>query len=454
MKNSFEKIFCIKEKSSSLTTETIAGITTFMTMSYIVFVQPSIMSGTLFKNPTGMDFGALLTGTCLAAAFGSILMGILANFPVALAPGMGENFFFVLTVLPACSALYGTENGWKTALGIVFLSGILFAVLSFLNVRKLLLNAISSNLQKAIAGGIGLFIALLGLQNADIIFCDSHHYVLSFDLNQASVIIFIIGLVVSVSLRVFGFRGAILWGLFAGALIAILMREIKMPGFPIGMPDSVLPIFAKMDFASVFSKFLHFLPFLIVFTFMDVFDTLGTLVGVCTQAGIMKGNELPNSKKAFAADATATIFGAVCGHSTVTSYIESATGVEHGGRTGLTAIVTGLCFLLAMFFSPFICAVSACKAVTAPALVIVGAMMMKSVKDIQWDDYTEAIPSFLVFAGIPFTYSIADGLTLGFISYPLIKLFSGRANQTGWLTYLIATILVIYLIFVRAGIYE
>lgn len=447
--------FEIESRGSSVGIEAVAGVTTFMTMAYIIFLQPTIMTGEISGIKTGMDYGALLTGTCLAAAFGSILMGLLANYPVALAPGMGENFFFVLTVFPFCAALPGySGEPWRLALGTVFVSGIIFLILSFFRLRQLLLKAISPNLTKAIAAGIGIFITLLGLQNGGLIVSQGGHYALANELNKASasipVLIFVVGLITTAALHILKVRGAILWGILAGAVVAAITGRIHFDSLPIGLPPDIGPVFAKADIAGVFNNFIRLLPFIVVFAFMDVFDTLGTLIGVCTEAKLMKGNDLPNSSKAFAADATATVFGSVCGHSTVTSFIESATGVEHGGRTGLTAVFTGICFILAAFLAPFITTIAGCSAVTAPALVVVGAMMMKNVKDIDWDDYSEAIPSFLIITGIPFTYSIADGLILGFISYPLIKLFSGKARETGWLNYILALLLIVYLYFVRS----
>lgn len=455
MQKFLDSFFKVSENSSKLSVEIFAGITTFMTMAYIVFVQPMIMSGKMFGFETGMEFGALFTGTCLAAAFSSILMGVLANYPIALAPGMGENFFFVLTVLPFCATLPGVSGSqaWHIALGVVLISGILFAILSFLNLRKILLGAVSPSLTKAIAAGIGLFIALIGLENGGIISSHAGHYVLAVTSAKkdgfSTVLIFLVGLAVTASLHARKIRGSILAGIASGGLVAYFLGKINFEGFPIGFPSSVMPVFAKADIQGVLANFANLLPFIAVFLFMDVFDTLGTMIGVCTEANIMKGNELPNSNKAFCADAVGTVFGAICGHSTVTSYIESAAGVEYGARTGLAAVTTGLCFVLALFLAPFVSAIAKCSAVTAPALVVVGALMLKNVKDIEWSDNCEAIPSFLVLAGIPFTYSIGDGLMLGFISYPLLKLFSGNARKCGWLNYIIALLLMAYLFFIR-----
>jgi AGZA family xanthine/uracil permease-like MFS transporter len=455
--DSIKDFFKIRERQSSVRVEIFAGITTFMTMSYIIFLQPLILSGTLSGEATGMDSGALITGVCIAAAFGSILMGLLANYPIALAPGMGENFFF-LTVIASCVSLgiSPRETAWQTALGIVFISGVIFLIISFLNIREMLINAISPSMKYAMAGGIGLFIALIGLKNGGIIHTVHGNYILnSENLDSVTALIFFTGLTLTAAMHVFKVRGSVLWGILAGAAVAYLTGKIAFTGL-IGKPPSIGPVFAQMDISNVFVHFLQLLPFILIFTFMDVFDTLGTLVGVAAQSGLMKDGKLPNARRAFAADSIGTIFGVFCGQSTVTSYIESSTGVEYGGRTGLTAVSTGLCFIAAVFFTPFISVIGnypgGINPITAPALVIVGAIMMQSVREIKWDDFSEAVPAFLILIGIPFTFSIADGLTLGFIAYPVIKILSGRSRDTGWLTYLIGITLLLYLVFVKTGL--
>ncbi len=451
MKEALAKYFLLEERNSRISVELLAGLTTFMTMAYIIFLQPMILSGRYFNMVTGMDYGALLTATCVVSAAGCLLMGLVANYPIALAPGMGENFFFVLSVLPVCSAaaLAGPAGGWRLALGVVLVSGVIFAVLSFCNIRKLMMSAISPSLQKSIAAGIGLFIALLGLEHGGVIVCRNGHFEMSCAFSNPAVIIFAIGLAATAAMQVLKVRGSILLGILVSAVVAALFGKIRLSIFPVSLPPDISPVFAKADVAGVFKFFWQLLPFIIIFTFMDVFDTLGTLVGVCTQAKLMRGSELPNSTKAFACDAGATVAGAFCGHSTVTSYIESAAGVQQGGRTGLTAVTAGFCFLAAAFFAPLIGEVASCAAVTAPALIVVGAMMMNNAREIDWDDYSEAVPSFLILIGIPFTYSIADGLALGFIAYPLIKAVSGKSRSIGWLTYLIGAILILYLVLVR-----
>lgn len=444
--------FKFKERKTNFPIEIIAGFTTFATMSYIIFLQPAIMSGSLLGTNTGMDFGALLTGTCLAAAFGSILMGVLANYPLALAPGMGENFFFVITAIPLCAAATGCKAGdpqaWKLALGVVFISGVLFAILSFCNIRKLLLTAISPSMKAAIAAGIGLFIAFIGLKNCGLVEIVNNNLSLKVALGATTQTVFLVGLAATGVLVILKVRGAILWGLGASAAAAAFMGLMKFNGF-LSTPPNPLPVFGKMDLPGVFTHFWAVFPILVIFLYMDVFDTLGTLVGVGTQAGLMKDGKLENAERAFASDAIGTVFGSVAGHSTTTAYIESAAGVEQGGRTGLVAIVVGLCFLLATFLAPLVESIATCAAISSPALVIVGAMMMRNVAKIEWEDPSEAIPSFLVLCGIPFCYSIGDGMILGFVLYPFIKLLSGRSKETGWLSYALAGALIVYLLTIK-----
>ena len=452
---SIRSFFKIKERKSRIRTEVAAGITTFLTMSYIIFLQPAIL------EPTGMNYQALLVGVCIAAAFGSILMGLWANYPIALAPGMGENFFFV-SVVASCVSLgvAPPETAWQTALGIVFISGFIFLVLSFMNVREALMNSISPSLKYAMAAGIGLFIALIGFQKGGVIHNVSGNYMLNAkELDSSTSLIFFTGLIVIAVLHVRKVRGSILWGILTAAVVALVAGKIQYNGL-MKMPPSIGPVFAKMDFVNVFANLIKLLPFIIIFTFMDMFDTLGTLVGVASQSGLMKDGKLPNAKRAFAADSIGTIFGVFCGQSTVTSYIESSAGVEYGGRTGLTAVITGLCFLVAVVFTPFFEMIghypseTGLNPIVAPALVIVGAMMMKSVKNIEWDDFSEAVPAFLILVGIPFMYSIADGLSIGFIAYPIIKLLGGKGREVSWLSCFLAGLLLLYMSVVKTGILE
>ncbi len=443
------RYFKIRERGSTFRRETLAGIVTFMAMSYILCVQPAIMSGEMFDAPTGMSAAALITTTCCVAAFGSLLMGLWANYPIGLAPGMGENLFVVLTVMPACAVALGRESGeadvWQLALGVVFISGLLFAILSLLNVRKLLVDAISPSLRGGISAGIGLFIALLGLQHAGIVVGRDNLYVLG-PLTSPEAIVFLVGLVATASLFALRFRGALLYGIFFSALAAAVLGQIQLVQ-PFGWPADPMPVVLKMDAVGVFRHLGNLFPLIVILTFMDVFDTLGTAVAVGTRAGLIHDKEFPNVERVFLSDATATVVGSLGGHSTVTAYVESAAGVESGGRTGFAAIVTGCCFLAAMFFSPLIAMLGGYQPITAAALVVVGAMMMQSASQIDWDDYSESIPAFLLLIGIPFSYSIANGLLAGLIVYPIIKLLCGKGRNVGWVLYLLAGLLILYIIF-------
>jgi AGZA family xanthine/uracil permease-like MFS transporter len=461
-----ERFFRLAENQTTVRTEILAGVTTFLTMAYIIFVQPAVLSGKMFGMDTGMDFGAVTTATCLAAALATALMALLARYPIAQAPGMGENFFFVFSAIPAATAA-GFTNGWQVALGVVFISGVVFLILSLIGLREMIFNAISPNMKCAIAAGIGLFIAFIGLQNAGVILKDPGSAVkLNPHFASPDLIVFFTGLLVTAVLQARKIRGSILWGIVAATLLAVgmklalagstaplvansmLAKQFQFAHAVVAAPPSLAPTFLQMDLKHALS--LPMLPFIFVFLFMLTFDAIGTLIGVSEQAGLMRDNKLPRAKQAMVSDAVGTVAGAALGTSTVTSFIESAAGVEQGGRTGLTGVVVAGLFLLALFFSPVIAMVGSYPPLTAPALVIVGAMMMQNVVRIDWRDHTESIPAFLTLIGIPLSYSIADGLALGFISYPIIKFCSGRGREIGWLTYVLATVLLMYFVFVRS----
>jgi AGZA family xanthine/uracil permease-like MFS transporter len=452
-----ERIFRLSENQTTVRTELLAGVTTFLTMAYIIVVQPAVLSGVMFSQPTGMDFGAIMTATCLSAALATAIMALYARYPIAQAPGMGENFFFVFSAIPAATAA-GFTNGWQVALGAVFISGVCFLILSLVGLREMIFNAISPSFKNGIAAGIGLFIAFIGLQNAGLIVKDPGTAVkLNAHFTSPDLIVFFTGLLVTAVLFARKVRGAILWGIAsATALTAVLklvlpqmlMQRFEFAKSLMSAPPSLAPTFLKMDLIHALSPAM--LPFVFVFLFMLTFDAIGTLIGVCEQAGFMRDNKLPRAKQAMVSDAVGTVAGAGLGTSTVTSFIESAAGVEQGGRTGLTGLVVAALFLLALFFSPLIAMVGSYPPITAPALVMVGAMMIRNVTKIDWNDATESVPAFLTMIGIPLSYSIADGLALGFISYPVIKLLSGRGREVGWLTYLLAVVLVLYFIFVRS----
>ena len=442
----FEKIFDLAANRTTVRTEILAGVTTFLTMAYIIFVQPAVLSTDFAGNPTGMDFGAVFFATCVASAIATALMGLYARYPIALAPGMGENFFFVSVVMAL--GTMGVTDAWKTALAMVFISGALFVVLSVLRVREVIMDGISPSLGNGIAAGIGLFIAFIGLKNGGVIIGKPGTLVgLNTHIVSAEFAVFGFGLLVTAILHVRRVKGSILLGILAGALLAGLLGKVHFEGV-IGWPRIERSAIWQMDFRQAFS--LTCFPFIIVFLFMLVFDTVGTLVGVSEQAGLMKNNRLPRASRALMTDAVGTVAGAALGTSTVTSFIESAAGVEEGGRTGLTAVTVAVLFLVALVFSPIVAMVGKFAPITAPALIVVGVLMMRNARRIDWEDYSEAIPAFLVMIGIPLSYSIADGLALGFISYPLIKLFSGRAKEVKWPIYLLAVILIIYFVLVRA----
>jgi AGZA family xanthine/uracil permease-like MFS transporter len=466
-----ERFFRLSENGTTARTEVLAGVTTFLTMAYIIFVQPAVLSGKMFGFETGMDFGAVTTATCLAAALATGMMALYARYPIAQAPGMGENFFFVFSAIPAAAAA-GFTNSWQVALGAVFVSGVLFMILSIIGLRELIFNSVSHGMKNAIAAGIGLFIAFIGLQNAGVIIKDPGSAVkLNAHFTSPDLIVFFFGLMTTAVLHARKVRGSILWGIVAGTALACLLK-VTLPFMPAGIsdaaivtnsklmtqfefakgivaaPPSVAPTLLKMDVTHALSP--KMLPFVFVFLFMLTFDAIGTLIGVCEQAGFMRNNMLPRARRAMVSDAVGTVAGAAMGTSTVTSFIESASGVEQGGRTGLTGIVVAVLFLLALFFSPVIAMVGSYSAITAPALVVVGAMMARNVAKVDWNDHTESIPAFLTLIGIPLTYSIADGLALGFVSYPIVKLFSGRRREVGWLTYVLAIVLILYFVFVRS----
>ena len=490
-----DRFFRLKEHNTNVRTELLAGLTTFLTMAYIIFLQPAVLSGKMFGFDTGMDAGAVATATCLAAALATAIMALYARYPIAQAPGMGENFFFVFSVLPAAGALAAVQSGateaWQVALGVVFIAGVLFLLLSLLGIRSMLLETISPSMRNAIAVGIGTFIAFIGLQNAGLVVADPATCVtMNVHFDSPDLLVFFFGLIVTAALHARGIRGSIIWGILAATLMSLALlhvmenrpegagppasvdasaaadqkgaepepssklqqdfakarAEFAQTG-PVKPPPSVAPTFFKMDVLAALAW--PMVPFILVFLFMDLFDTLGTLVGVSEQAELVKDNKLPRANQAMFSDAVGTVVGATLGTSTVTSFIESTAGVEQGGRTGLTSLTTAVLFLVALFFSPLIALVGSYPPITAPALVVVGSMMMSGVTKIQWKDFTEAMPAFLIIIGIPLTYSIADGLALGFISYPILKLLSGKGREVKWLMYVMAAVLVVYFVVVR-----
>jgi AGZA family xanthine/uracil permease-like MFS transporter len=494
----WERLFSLKAQGVTVRTEVLAGITTFLTMAYIIFVQPAVLSGSMFGIDTGMDFYAVTTATCLAAATATVVMGLLARYPIALAPGMGQNFLFTLGLIPAAAATIAQEGWqtepWQVALGVIFVAGVLFLLLSVLGVRERIMNAVSPSMKNAIAVGIGLFIAFVGMKNAGLIVTAATIVptsdgpaiapgtLVELNPNFASpdLLVFFAGLVTIGVLHTLRVRGAILWGILAAAALAVAMRLV-IPLLPAAVASHEVvansqlmtqfklihavpaeawnPLYAiqalgatalKMDI--IRALFPAMIPYVVLFLFMDVFDTIGTLIGVTQEAGLIKDNKLPRAGRAMLADATGTVVGAAMGTSTVTSYIESAAGVEQGGRTGLTALVVAGCFVAALMLAPVIAMIGSLPAVTAPALVIVGAMMIRNVVHITWSDYSESIPAFLTIVGIPLCFNIGDGLALGFIAYPIIKLLSGRWRQVSWLMAILALVLIAYFLFIRTRV--
>lgn len=437
------KLFKLDRNRTSVRQELLAGLTTFMTMSYIIFVQPAVLATDFAGQPTGLSVDAVMLATCLSAALATLFMGLYANYPIALAPGMGENFFFV-SVIMALSA-QGVANAWQAVLGMVFIAGVAFLVLSLFRVRELIINAVSPSLKNGIAVGIGLFIAFIGLRNAGIILAAQGTAVrFNTNLLEPRVLIFFFGLFLTAALQARKVRGAILWGIVTTTVVALLFQQVSYTGL-VGLPADTA--FLKFDLRAALNW--RWIPFIVIFLFMDMFDTMGTLIGVGEQAGFIQNNRLPRAGRALLADAAGTVAGAALGTSTVTSYIESAVGVSYGGRTGLVGIACAALFLLSLFLSPLVGMVGNYPSITAPALVMVGAMMMKNVFKIAWDDCTEALPAFLVLIGIPLSFSIADGLALGLIAYPVIKLCSGKGRQIGWLMYVLAVLFIARYIFIR-----
>jgi AGZA family xanthine/uracil permease-like MFS transporter len=410
-------------------TEVIAGITTFMTMAYIIFVNPDILSA------TGMDKGAVMTATIIAAGLTTILMGLLTNYPFALASGMGLNAFFAFVV--------AEQYGWQAALGAVFISGVIFLILSVTRAIGYIDAALPTTLKRAVAAGIGLFIAYIGLQNGGIIVSDPATQVTLGQLTEPGPLLTLIGILIIAVLMARGVRGAILIGILLTTVVSFFMGIKALPtgiGDIFGMPVSLAPVALQLDLKAALS-----IPFFVIFSFLfvDIFDTMGTLQGTGARAGFLdEKGRLPRVNRAMFVDAIGTIGGSLLGTSTVTTYVESTAGVSEGGRTGLTAVVTGLLFFLSLFVAPLLDLIP--SQATAPALVIVGVLMIGAVKEIDFNDFTEALPAFLTIIFMPLAYSIADGIAFGFIAYPVVKLVSGRAKEVHWLVYLLAVVALIH----------
>jgi AGZA family xanthine/uracil permease-like MFS transporter len=440
-KTMMERRFELEARGTNVRTEILAGITTFLTMAYIVLVNPAIL------GQAGMPVAAVAAATCLAAGFASILMGMVSNVPLALAPGMGLNAYFSFTVVQ------GMGVPWPVALGCVFISGVAFLVLTFAGIRQLIIAAIPPHLFAAVAGGIGLFIALIGLKNAGIVVTSEATSLTLGYLHAPGAALAWFGLVVTAALTAWKVRGAILIGIAATTLAAWATGQLTFTPQPYDLSAIGQTAF-QLDLAGVFglsgSHGLGLFEILFVFLFVDMFDNIGTLVGVTRRAGLIDAQgRIPRLNRILFTDSVATIFGSLAGTSTVTSYVESAAGVQAGGRTGLTAIVTGLLFLLAMFAAPYAQLVP--LAATAPALILVGALMMAPLADIAWDEPEIAIPAFLTMAMIPLTFSIANGLAFGITAYALLKLLRGKITKTDWLLLVLSALFVARFVWLSAG---
>ena len=408
-----ERVFDLRGHGTDLRTELLAGITTFLTMAYIAFVNPAILSA------AGMDFGAVFVATCVSAAIGTLIMGVYANYPIALAPGMGLNAFF------AYGVVLGLGHSWQTALGAVFIAGVLFVVLSVLPVREWIINAIPQSLKLAISAGIGLFLALIALKNAGIVTDHPATLVSMGDLTAPGAYLALAGFIAIAALHYRRVPGAVIIGILAVTAIGIVFGISEFKGIA-ALPPSPMPTLLAMDIAGALNLALASVIF--TFLFVDLFDTAGTLIGVAHRARLLDAQgRLPRLKRALIADSAATVIGAGLGTSPVTSYIESAAGTNVGGRTGLTAVVVAAAFVLCLFFAPLAGTVPGYA--TAPALLFVACLMTRGLAELPWDDVTEYVPGVLAAVAMPLTFSIADGIGLGFVSYALIKILSGRGGE-------------------------
>lgn len=433
--NTLHKLFGFDSTQHNVKTEIIAGVTTFLAMAYILAVNPGIFSA---LGEMGMDTSAQFTATALAAIIGTLIMAFYAKLPFALAPGMGLNAFFVYTI---CLSMGHT---WQFALTAILLEGLIFILLTITNIRKLIVNAIPSSITKAIGAGIGLFIAFIGCQNAGIIIKNDATLVTLGDCTHGSALLAIMGLIISSIFIVKNIRGGLLFGIIVTTLIGIPMNITHITTI-VSTPPSVAPIFCQFQWNEILTSDM----FIVVFTFlfMDIFDTMGTLIGVGTRAKLIdKDGHLERVNKAFMADAIATCAGACLGTNTTTTYVESASGVSQGGRTGLTAFTTAICFALSLFLSPFFLAIP--SAAIAPALIIVGLFMIIPLKEIDFSDYSESMPAFLTFILIPLAYSISDGILIGIIFYVFINLMSGKYSKLSPTLYILAIIFILKYIFI------
>lgn len=424
-----DRFFKLSEHGTTVRTELIAGLTTFVTMAYILFVNPDILGN------TGMDKNALFMATILAAAASTLIMGLVANWPFALAPGMGLNAFFAFTLV------LGMKVPWQTALGAVLISGVLALIVTVTGLRELMIKAIPASLKHAVGAGIGLFILLIGVKNAGIVVANEATIIAMGNVKTPSVMLAVIGLILTGALVARKVPGGILIGILATTVLGIPLGVTKMPDAFFSAPPSLAPTFMQIDFAGALK--IGMIPVIFSMFFADLFDTIGTFVGVAGKAGLIddQGN-LKGGSKALAADSLGTIIGAIFGTSNTTTYVESAAGISAGGRTGLTAVTTAVLFLAAMFISPIALAIPG--EATAPALIIVGIMMASSLLDINLNDFTEAFPAVLTAIMMPFTFSIATGLALGFVAYAALNVVVGKASRVHWMMYVLSAFFVYY----------
>lgn len=430
-----EKLFGFNPSKHNVKTEVMAGITTFLTMAYILAVNPNIFSNLASE---GMDTHAVFTSTALATIVGTLVMALYAKKPFGLAPGMGLNAFFVFTVC------LGMGYSWQFALTAILLEGLIFVILTLTKVRNMIVDAIPATLKRAIGAGIGIYIAFIGLKNAGVIVDNSATLVSIGDLTHGSPLLAVIGIVLTSVLIIKRVPGALLIGILGTALIGIPMGITKFTGV-VDTPPSIAPIFCKFELHNIFT--IDMLIVVFTFLFIDMFDTMGTLVGVCTKAGMMRNDgRIPGLNKAFMADAIATMAGACLGASTTTTYVESASGVAQGGRTGLTAFSTAVCFAVAMFFAPVFLAIPA--AATTPVLVIVGLFMLTPIKDIDLNDYAEAIPAFVTIVMMPLTYSISDGILCGVIIYVFINALCQNWKKLNTTLYVLTVLFILKYLFI------
>ncbi|WP_159990476.1 NCS2 family permease [Pelistega ratti] len=422
-----EPLFKLRENGTDIRTEVLAGLTTFLTMAYIIFVNPKIL------ETTGMDTGSIFVATCLAAAVGSFIMAFVANWPIGMAPGMGLNAFFAFV------AVGSMGYSWQQALGAVFISGIIFLILTITGIRKWLIDGIPHSLRSAIVAGIGLFLAFIGLQSAGIVVDNPATLTSHGDLKSAPVLFAFLGFFIIVVLDVLQIKGAILIGILSITLLSILTGHTATPESILSLPPSIAPTFLQLDIIGAFDKGLF--NVILVFVLVEIFDATGTMIGIARKAGLVTTGKRNNLGRALFADSTAILSGSLIGTSSTTAYVESIAGVQAGGRTGLTAFVIGVLFLLSLLFSPVAGIVP--PYATAPALVYVAILMLRELTDINWKDMTDVVPAAITVIFTPFTYSIAEGIAFGFISYVILKTCTGRIKEIHPATVLVASLFII-----------